>query len=114
MMISTGGTEVGGLNLAGGTMNNVTIEDSNFSSLVANFSEMNNVTIEDSQISLFRTHYTEMNDVQIINSTIGYADFTNLDLSTTDLSGTEIIDGTFTGVTTGDTPLGCTGHPICD
>ena len=114
MMISTGGTEVGGLNLAGGTMNNVTIEDSNFSSLVANFSEMNNVTIEDSQISTFRTHHTEMNDVQIINSTIGYADFTNLDLSTTDLSGTEIIDGIFTGVTTGDTPLGCTGHPICD
>ena len=29
-------------------------------------------------------------------------------------AGTEIIDGTFTGVTTGDTPLGCTGHPICD
>jgi len=115
MMISTVGTDWGKVVFDRDvSMNNVTIEDSKFDRLDVFFSEMNDVSIEDSQIDSMQITFTEMNDVQIINSTIGYADFTNLDLSTTDLSGTEIIDGIFTGVTTGDTPLGCTGHPICD
>ena len=94
-------------------MNNVTIEDSYLNRLEISNSEMNNVTIEDSQMGYLSIN-GEMNNVQIINSTIEHARFSYVDLSTTDLSGTEIIGGTFTGVTTGDTPLGCTGHPICD
>jgi uncharacterized protein YjbI with pentapeptide repeats len=95
-------------------MNNVTIEDSHITRFHINNSEMNNVTIEDSHIEYLRVISGEMNNVQIINSILYGPVFSYVDLSTTDLSGTEIIGGTFTGVTTGDTPLGCTGHPICD
>ncbi|MDC0330215.1 hypothetical protein OAN18_04950 [Nitrosopumilus sp.] len=97
-----------------GSMNNVVIEDSNFESLSFSDLEMNNVTIKDSIITSLSIGGLEMNNVEIIDSVIHGANFQDVDLSTTDLSGTEIIDGYFSGVTTGDTPLGCTGHPICD
>ena len=75
---------------------------------------MDRVIIESSVIDELSLDETEMSNVKIIDSVIDRAYFEYVDLSTIDFSGTEIIDGTFIGVTTGDTPLGCTGHPICD
>jgi len=102
------------IDVYGGSMDRVIIENSVIDELSLHSTEMSNVVIRNSVIDELSLHSTEMSNVKIIDSVIDRADFTYVDLSTIDFSGTEIIDGTFTGVTTGDTPLGCTGHPICD
>ena len=102
------------IDVYGGSMNRVIIENSVIDELSLDSTEMSNVVIRNSVIDELSLDSTEMSNVKIIDSVIDRADFTYVDLSTIDFSGTEIIDGTFIGVTTGDTPLGCTGHPICD
>ena len=102
------------IDVSWGSMNRIIIENSDIDSLSVSSSEMDNVIIRNSEIDFLRISSVEMDNVKIIDSVIDRANFEYVDLSTVDLSGTEIDRGTFTGVTTGDTPLGCTGHPICD
>ena len=102
------------IDVYGGSMDRVIIENSVIDELSLDETEMSNVVIRNSVIDELSLDETEMSNVKIIDSVIDRAYFEYVDLSTIDFSGTEIIDGTFIGVTTGDTPLGCTGHPICD
>ena len=91
----------------------INIRNSSFNDVYFSI-DLSNAQIIDSEFVDPIFSNIDMSHARINNTILINPIFENVDLSRANLSGTEIIGGTFTGVTTGDRPLGCTGHPICD
>tara|TARA_B110001454_G_C12706642_1_gene428883 strand:+ start:185 stop:1879 length:1695 start_codon:yes stop_codon:yes gene_type:complete len=91
----------------------INIRNSSFNDVYFSI-DLSNAQIIDSEFVDTQFSNIDMSHARINHSILINPIFENVDLSRANLSGTEIIGGTFTGVTTGDRPLGCTGHPICD